>query len=130
MLKAALFGHSNWWIVVVLAMVLVITVITDGLVRRRRWKKLDHVLSLIFVIALDIQFLLGGLLWVVMRKWQTGLAGVEHPVTMITAIAVAHIGFVKVKKSESDAGRFKAAAAGFLIASALVCFGIWRVIQK
>ena len=110
-----------------------------GWLGRRQWTPSEARATRSFTIALDVQFLLGLLLFAVFspltRQAFRDIGGamsdapvryflLEHPLIMVTAIAAAHIGAVRVKRASSDAERFQkgsimfglslAAIAGFI----------------
>jgi hypothetical protein len=78
--------------------------------------------SLYFTIAMDIQFLIGILVWVIERRWEGDTSlGWFHPLAMFVAVALAHVG-----RSRADVGRSATSAdkgrqaALFFIASLVV----------
>lgn len=96
-----------------------------GWLGRRQWTKSEATATRAFVGALDLQFLLGLLLYAVFspltRQGFGDFGGamsdapvryflVEHPFIMIVAVAVAHIGAVKIRKASADAERFQRAS--------------------
>jgi hypothetical protein len=86
------------------------------------WTALDEKLSRWFVMSLDFQFLLGISLYLFLSPFTTAafqdfggamrqsgmrLWAVEHPVLMIAALALAHIGRAGAKKAATDAARHR-----------------------
>ncbi|HRI57204.1 MAG TPA: hypothetical protein PK170_08925 [Anaerolineae bacterium] len=103
------------------------------------WTQLDDRLGLGFVITLDLNLLLGLLLYVVFSPITRsafsnfgaamGNSGqrfflVEHFLLMVVAAVVAHIGRSRAKKAAADAGKFKQTAIFFTIALVLVLLAI------
>ena len=88
------------WIVLFFAIVaIVFAVLTVS--GSRPWDALSDRASLIFTIALDVQFVIGLLLWVVEQRWQIAdMVTWAHPIAMIVAVALAHVG-----RSRSDAAK-------------------------
>ena len=88
---------------------------------KKLFTSLDNKLSLYFVSAMDVQLLLGLLLYFflsplgisaiqhenTMGDATARLYALEHPLTMLLAIIIAHAGRVMVKKSATDDGKFK-----------------------
>lgn len=113
--------HSGLrWIILALAAIVVIKYLA-GWVGKKRFTSLDNKLSLFYVSALDIQLLLGLVLYfflspVTLSAIQFGgyaiddpnvrFYAMEHPVTMVLAIIIAHIGRVMVKRSKTDHAKF------------------------
>jgi hypothetical protein len=122
-------AHSDWrWIVILIGAALLIKYLA-GLLSNSRWSRIDHWLGLGFTAAIDIQFLLGLVLWVMGRHW-TGidpLRSWEHPVTMILAIAAAHITWTRVKRASESSAKYQTGLIGFLIAGLLILLGILRI---
>jgi hypothetical protein len=96
-----------------------------GWLGRRQWTSAEDRATRIFVGVLDVQFLLGLLLFAVVSPLtrqafrDVGAAMsdapvryflLEHPLIMLAAIAAAHIGAVQVRRATSDAERFQKAS--------------------
>ena len=122
MYSALLFLHS-WlrWVVLALA-VMVLLRASAG--RGKAWSPADARGMRLFVIALDIQVLLGLILYVgispitavafqnlgaAMRDASLRFFVVEHFVGMLAAVALAHIGSVKVRKAQDAAAKHRIA---------------------
>jgi hypothetical protein len=114
MYSAVLILHS-WlrWVVLLLA-VLVIWRAWTGLNARRLWEPGDRRGLLFFTIAIDLQTLLGLVLYVgispvtalafqnlgaAMKNGALRFFVVEHALGMIVAVALAHVGNVKIRKA-------------------------------
>jgi cell division protein FtsW (lipid II flippase) len=112
---AVLFIHS-WlrWVVLALGLAVLVASI-GGLRLGGAWDPKHERLHKIFLGALDTQLLLGLLLYfflsplaaaaranmaIAMKDAQLRFFGVEHLVTMLIAVAVAHIGRVRSKRRE------------------------------
>jgi len=117
--------HSFWRYVVLIAAVVAIIGALAGRLGAMPAQPTARRAGLLYIIAMDIQILLGAVLWV-------GLGGLalpppirlEHPVTMILAAVVAHVGQVfarRAKLPRSAAGIVAIAVAVSLI---LVILGI------
>jgi hypothetical protein len=107
--------------------------------RGRPWQTFDKVAGRAFVGLLDFQLLLGLILYVVLSPIvstavvNAGAAMkdpvmrffmLEHPLGMIAAIALAHVGSVRVKKAADDAGKHRTAAVFFGLALVLILLSI------
>jgi hypothetical protein len=94
----------------------------------RPWLPADRLAGRVFVGVLDLQFLIGLVLYVVLSPTvgaaisNVGAAMrdpilrfflVEHAVGMIVAIALAHVGQSKIKKAIDDTRRHRTAAVFF-----------------
>lgn len=107
------------------------------------WSAADNRFSAFFVISLDVQMLLGLLLYAILSPVTTmgfqnmGAAMqnsivrfflVEHLAIMIVAIALAHIGRAKAKRADAAATKHRLQAIFFGLAMALILFGIpWTI---
>jgi hypothetical protein len=98
----------------------------------------DRVLSLVTLIVVDTEVLLGALLYFwfsplasaarsrageamadpILRFW-----ALEHPVSMALAVVAVHLGHRRSKAGATDALRHRAGAVSALLALALVCAG-------
>ena len=135
---ALLVTHSIVrWAVLALALLALVRAL-GGVARHRAWARADRRSLALFVGVLDLQFLLGVLLFAVspitraamhdvgaaMRQPDLRFFLVEHPLTMLAAIAVAHAGNVIVKRAPLDDIRFRRAAITVALSLGLVLAGI------
>jgi hypothetical protein len=122
---ATLFLHS-WlrWVVIVLGLLAVVRALA-GRSGGRAWSPSDASAGRLYTITLDVQVLLGLLLYFVfsnllgVAREDMGRAMatptirfwlVEHLTGMLVALALAHIGTARVRKATTDAARFGRAA--------------------
>jgi len=131
MYPAILAVHS-WlrWAIVLLAAVAVLRAIT-GWQNRRPWLRADEIAGLLFVIAVDLQVLLGLLLYFVyspytalamddfgnaMRTPELRFWAVEHAFSALVAAALVHIGRVRARKTSDSLRKHRRTAIFFAIA--------------
>ena len=106
---------------------------------KRRWTAADDLSGLLFMVALDIELLVGLVLYAgvspiasaALRDMGAAMATsavrffvVEHPMAMIIGVALAHVGRVRVRRAEGDSGRFKSAALLFGLALIVILLAI------
>lgn len=110
------------WVTIILAVAAVIKSLS-GLLGKRSFAGSDRKISLFFMISMDIQLLVGLVLYFtgawgfqnisnngmgnVMKDPAGRFYGMEHGVGMILAIVFAHIAFKATKKSLGDEATFK-----------------------
>jgi hypothetical protein len=128
---STLLGLHSWlrWVVVIVGVIAVVRALAGR--RDGRWTAADDSIGRWFVMALDVQLLIGLILYVAvspitqaafanfgnaMRTPALRFWAVEHLVGMIIAIALAHVGRVKIRKAASDARRHSLAALFFGLA--------------
>lgn len=110
-----------------------------GWIGNRPWQSLDNQLGLLFTISLDIQVLLGLILYFVLSPRTTNAFSnfgdamgdatarfflVEHSLMMIVALVLAHIGRSQSKKASPDVNKHKRAAIFFTLALVLTLIAI------
>lgn len=139
MYTAALVLHS-WmrWVVLGAALFAVIRVF-QGRLGDKPWTSSVERASLLFTIAMDVQFLIGLVLYgalspssqaaladfagamrnTVLRFW-----GVEHPFGMVVALALVHVGRIRTKKATDDAGKYQGSTLFFLMALVIIVFSL------
>lgn len=122
MYTALLIVHSWLRWVVVLSGVAALGGAVGGVTTRRAWLPVDDLRSRLFAISLDIQFLIGLILYGVLSPvTQAGFADmgaamrdpilrfytVEHITGTVIALALAHIGRARVRKAADAAVRHR-----------------------
>lgn len=128
------------WFVLIFGLLAVIKAYS-GWFGKKEWADLDDKLGLGFTISLDIQVLLGLLLYGVSPLIRTAFSDmgaamanssirfflVEHFLMMVIALVLAHIGRSRAKKADTDVSKHKNAAIFFTIAMLLVLAAIpWQ----
>ena len=123
-----LYAHSGWRYVVIFVMLLALVKFAIGWLGRTPWTTWDQRLGLAVPITVDIQVLLGAVLWIITAAWQMARRQAwEHPVTMLLALAVVHGASVLVKRAETPEHRFRAGFLGYLVAAVIAGVGLWRM---
>jgi hypothetical protein len=134
----------NWWRwVVVVVGVLAIVTSWIGWLRNHKFEKRDRQLGMFFGVALDIQLLLGLILYFIspvdgfvsLKNLSTDDArffGFEHILYMIVAVVCVHVGSVLARRAATDQGKFRRAALWFTASMAIILIGIpwWRPLLR
>ncbi len=138
MYNALLILHSFVrWLVVIAALAAVVKAFI-GWLGKRSWTVTDDRLGLIFTIAMDIQVLIGVLLFIfsplihnALTSLSSALADnslrfftVVHELLMLAAVALAHVGRIRARKARGDAGKFRTAAIFFSLSILVVLVAI------
>lgn len=140
MYTAFLVIHS-WlrWLVLAAGVVAVIRGITGSAGRRTSWAAGDEAAGRWFVMGLDVQALLGIVIYLflspftmsawsdvaeTMRNGPLRLIVVEHEVGMFIALALAHIGRARIRKTADIARRHRLAAIFFGLALVVILLSI------
>lgn len=129
MMTVLLEAHSGWRYLVILVLTVAVIRALWGWLRQSEWGSLDNRLGIAMPIVIDIQLLLGIVLWIIQQQWRgsNALAAWEHPVTMFLIAAVTHITWSRVKKQQSSAAKFRTAAIGYVVAGLLLALGVARI---
>jgi len=122
------------WIVLILAIVVVVRSFL-GWFGRREWSARDRKLGADFGLAMDVQLLLGLLLYFVLSPMmRSALAdfgsamsvsdvrffAMEHALAMFLAVVFAHMGSVFARKAEGSPAKFQRAAIFYTLALLLI----------
>ncbi|HYV94431.1 MAG TPA: hypothetical protein VE978_21845 [Chitinophagales bacterium] len=118
------------WVVLALAVITIVKYFM-GWMSKSSFKSLDNRLSLFYVSSLDLQFLIGLLLYfflsplthpgnVDMDNANSRFFAIEHPATMLLGIIFAHVGRVASKKATTDTTRFKRGAIWFILSLIMI----------
>jgi hypothetical protein len=125
------------WAALILGIIAVVMAVL-GWLGRREWTESNRRFGSFFAIAMDIQFLLGLILYFISPITRSALTNfgsamgapdvrlyaLEHPLTMILAVVFAHLGSALPRRSADSTGKFKRAAILFAISVLLLLTGI------
>jgi len=139
MYDVTLFLHNIIrWVALILVIIATVSAIY-GIFRKRDWTETNRKLGLYSTISLDIQLLLGLLLYVffspITKSAFTdfgaamGIAdlrfyALEHGFIMLIAIVFAHLGSALPKRVDTSDAKFKRAAIFFGLAFIFLLFGM------
>ena len=131
MYSTMLIAHS-WlrWVVLAAALLALVRSLAawNG---QRPWTRLDDRAGLVFATSLDLQLLIGLLLYFVLSPFMSvvrehiGVAMrddamrywlVEHPFGMLVAVALAHVGRVRIRKATDPRRKHRLAVVFFGLA--------------
>jgi hypothetical protein len=124
MYNFAFNAHSGFRYLVLLVGLLTALYALVGLIRKTPVNKPALTLLRVFVVTLDIQMVLG-ILTLISGRFFGQLIG--HLVLMTAAIAVAHLGAVRLKKAEPAQRGYGMVLASALIPLVLIVGGILAI---
>lgn len=118
--------HAVWRWVLLIASVTVVIKALIGWSGKQPWSQLDDRLGMVFTMVVDIQFLIGLILWFIgpfnftqlSRAMSTPLLRfylLEHPIFMLIALALAHVGRSRSRKAATAEAKHKAAFVFYLL---------------
>jgi hypothetical protein len=138
MYVALLHTHNlTRWLVLGAALVaLVLAVI--ALAGRRPFRREHRLANLAYVISMDLQLVIGGLLYVIsplvrtafadmggaMRNTELRFYAVEHMSVMVVAVALAHVGSILIRRAATDQAKHARALLWFGLSITAVIFSI------
>jgi hypothetical protein len=118
--------HSLWrWVVLIVVIVALIRGIV-GWARGGPWTGGDRTLGLLTTSAIDIQVVLGLLLYGLGQYWTTPGSFIKyiHPLIMLVALAIIHIANVRVKRLDSPIARHRTTTVALVVALLLITAAI------
>lgn len=125
--------HSYFrWIVLIAAIGALVLAMMSA-TGSRPWDALSDRFSLFFTIAMDIQLLIGLVVWVSEQRWNGSdpVLSFLHPILMIAAIGLAHVGRVRADREKTDRARGTTAAlffgASLVVVLLAIPFASWPV---
>ena len=124
MYEFAFNAHSGLRYLILLLAVIAAVYALIGLPRKQPVDKAGLTMLRIFTVLLDIQVVLG-VLTLVSGRYFSQLIG--HIVMMIGAVAVAHLGAVRLKNAEAERRGYGLLLASVLIPLALILAGILAI---
>lgn len=125
------------WLVIIFA-VLALFRMYRGWLGRREWTKADDQAGMLFTIILDLQLLVGAILYFFLSPVTTAMLsgtlssrgpsvtffGLEHVLVMLAAVIVAHIGRSMAKKAPDSTAKFRRAALWFSASVLMILIAI------
>ena len=113
--------HNIWrWVVLVVGLGAIALAVMSA-TGARPWDGVSDRMSFFFTLAMDIQILIGAVVWIGQQRWDgsdTFLSFI-HPLLMLVAVALAHVG--RARSDRADGSRTKGQQASiFFIASFIV----------
>jgi hypothetical protein len=133
-LSALTSFHSFWRYAVLIAAVIALVVALGGwlgpLAQRGVLQPVVRRAGSLYVIVLDIQLLVGIVLWVG-KGWYAapGFFRAEHPATMLLAVIAAHVGQVMAKRARLPMQAARAVGLAVAISLVLVIIGIPGIVR-
>ena len=138
--------HGLWrWVVLLTALAAVGTAVA-GLVRRSSFQPVGRVAGLCYVAAVDTQLFLGLSIYsmsplvraawanlpAAMRTHDLRFFAVEHITTMLTAVALAHVGAFRCRRAQTDRAKQRNLAGWSAASLAMILAGIpwWRPLLR
>ena len=118
--------HSLWrWVVLLVVLVALVRGLV-GWLRGGAWTDLDRQLSRAAVGAIDVQALLGIIIWLGERRWDVNnpFLSVIHPLVMLVALAVAHVGSVRLRRESEPVAKYRWLALSLIVVLILVTAAI------
>ena len=131
MYTGLLHTHNMFRWLVLISLIITIIFAFLGWFGKKSWTKRDHISGLILNIFMDIQFVVGLILYffvspvtkaafadfgAAMKNADLRFYAVEHFAMMLIAVVLVHIGRAKAKKAKIDRNKFKTAFIFFAIA--------------
>lgn len=127
-------AHSGWRYVVLLVLAVAIIKYLIGWLANGKWASFDATLNRFTPIVVDVQWLLGIIIWII--GWSAGewwvnagrFVAWEHPFMMTLALVAGHVTAVYVRRAADDRRRFMIGALGYLITGLLIAAGVILVV--
>jgi hypothetical protein len=134
-----LASHNVMRWVVVLSAIIALFAAYRGWLKRLEWTRPNQLIGMVFTSSLDVQLLLGLLLYFVFSPiTRTGLQNLsavmmnpdlrffvlEHFGLMLVAVICAHLGSILSKKAEPSGRKHRLAAIWFTLSLILIFLGI------
>ena len=117
-------AHSGWrWIVLILIIITAVKMLF-GWLTKQDWTRLDSNLLLYSRIAVNIQVVLGVVLYILLQRWTNMRFTGEHVIVALLAVGGIEFGAGRAKKASSAINMFKFAFIGFAIALVLILVAV------
>ena len=135
MYTGLLHTHNMFRWLVLITLFLAIVFAFIGLFNKQKWSKRDKLTGLLLTIFMDIQFVVGLVLYAfvspltkaafsdfgaAMKNAELRFYAVEHILIMVVALVLVHIGRAKSKKATSPEKQHRSAAVFYTISLLLI----------
>jgi len=139
MYTGLLHTHNFFRWLVLITLILAVVFAFSGWFGKRDWKKSDNLIGLLLTIFMDIQFLIGIILYAfvspltksafadfssAMKNADLRFYAVEHISIMVIALVLVHIGRSKSKKMTTPWKKHRVAAGFYFISFILILIAI------
>ena len=139
MYTGLLHTHNMFRWLVLIALVLTLIFALTGWFGKKSWKKRDNISGLVLTIFMDIQFLVGLILYffaspitktafadfgAAMKNADLRFYAVEHILMMLIALVLVHIGRMKIKRINADWKKHRATVIWYGISLLLILAAI------
>ena len=117
-------GVLRW--VVLLAGVVALVVALAGWLGSTASERATRQAMLFYAVSLDLQVLLGIVIWVLGNYWQSEIRQFkfEHPLMMLLALIVAHVAAARARRAQGPIAAARGRAIGTALSLLLVLLGI------
>jgi len=118
-----LHSYFRWVVLLIGVAAIVISLLAAS--GNRPWDTAAERLAFFFTLAMDIQFLIGVVVWVSEAKWAGDVVlGWLHPLAMLGAVALAHIGRARADRSTLTRDKGRQAALFFVVSFVVILIAI------
>lgn len=139
MYTGLLHTHNMFRWLVLISLVITLVFALAGWVGKKSWTKRDNISGLVLTIFMDIQFLVGLILYffaspitkaafadfgAAMKNADLRFYAVEHILMMLIALVLVHIGRMKIKRINADWKKHRAAVIWYGISLLLILAAI------
>lgn len=111
------------WVIAIVALIIIIK-FAIGWLGKRDYQSLDRTLLLVYTILMDVNLLLGFILLFALGV--SGMARLEHAVTMILAVVAAHLTALW-RNSEDSPTKYRNQLLMVLLSLVFVLLGVLRI---
>lgn len=121
-------GHLGWPLVGAVGAVLWVALIAVQF-RKGSWNMGLLRTTQVFVVLLNIQIMLGILVWIMQARWtgQEALMSYEHPVTMIVGHSVFMVGNLLLRRTDNVDRKLRTALMWVTATMVVIGLGLARV---
>ena len=121
-------GHLGWPLVGTVGAALWVALVTVRFFRQGSWNMGLLRTTQAFVVLLNIQIMLGILIWIMQARWtgQEALLSYEHPVTMIVGHSVFMVGNLLLRRTDDVDRKLRTALIWVTASMAVIGLGLAR----
>ncbi len=124
-------AHRIWTVPFGLLAAATMGVLAYSMIGKRPLASYFPLLNRVFLVSLDMQWMLGILNWAAAQQWQSPspLVAFRHPILMTAVWIMYRYGNRKMKTADGEQNRIRDGFAYYLLSGIFTIVGVWQILN-